>query len=504
MQAGRRNSSYEPEHTQPRVVVIGAGIGGLSAALDLSTRGYQVTLLEQHDSVGGKMHQNTVAARQIDAGPTVFTMRHVFDQLLARAGYLLEDLVDLTRADLLARHFWKDGSALDLFSSIDRTVAAISNFASPSEARKYVHFAQKSEAIFTALDQSFMQRERPGPIQMAGNAGWQHLVHILGSPPFVSLWRALGRSFDDPRLRQLFARYSTYCGSSPFKAPATLMLIAHAERSGVWMLHQGMQALANALAEVAKGHGCDIRLSTQVQQIICNHNTVNGVLLNDGTSVKADAVIFNGELSAMASGHLGESVSSAVNYRNARSLSALTLSTVANVNFPQLAYHNVFFGHDYADEFDALFRRAAICNDPTIYVCAQDRINGAAITEPERLFCLMNAPAKPMSEVEVKAGVIVLKQTLADHGVRWQEENTEATIESPNTFNELCPASNGALYGQPTHGWTSSFKRCGSRTAIKGLYVAGGGVHPGAGVPMVSLSGQLAAASVCADYKASI
>ena len=500
MQAGPHRVSVKSSPTKPRVVVIGAGIGGLSAALDLSTRGCHVTLLEQHDSVGGKMHQHTIAGRQIDAGPTVFTMRYVFDQLLSRAGYRLEDLVDLTRTDLLARHFWKDGTALDLFSEIDRTAAAISDFASPSEARKYVRFAQKSEAVFNALNHSFMQRERPGPLQMAAGAGCYNLLNILRSPPFISLWNALGRSFDDPRLRQLFARYSTYCGSSPFKAPATLMLIAHAERSGVWMLQQGMQALAKALADVAERNSCDINLSTTVQQITCNDDAISGVLLSDDRWIAADAVIYNGELAALANGNLGKPASTAIRYKTARSLSALTLSTVATVDFPNLAYHNVFFGDDYADEFDALFNHSAICNDPTIYVCAQDRDNSVATASAERLFCLMNAPAQTMSETEVNAGAEKLKQTLANHGLQWHEQADGPVIETPDTFNALCPGSNGALYGQPTHGWTGSFKRCGSRTAIKGLYVAGGGVHPGAGVPMVSLSGQLAAASVCADY----
>ena len=484
------------------VVVIGAGIGGLSAAIDLCSRGLQVTLLEQHAQVGGKMHQSTIGGLCIDSGPTVFTMRHVFDQLLARAQMHLEDIVDLVPTDLLARHFWKDGSRLDLYTDIEKTVAEISALCGESEARSYRRFAVKSAGVYQALDHSFMQAQRPGPLQMARRAGGKSLLTIVRSPPFLSLWRSLGFMFSDPRLRQLFARYSTYCGSSPFMAPATLMLIAHAERAGVWMLRGGMQSLAEALSGVALRHGCDVRLRSRVDELLCNSGAVTGVRLADGQQINADAVIFNGDPAALAQGAFGPQVSGAVKVRAAQSLSAVTLATVAGVNSGiDLAYHNVFFGDNYRDEFDAIFKRGEVCNAPTIYVCAQDRLAVAPRKQArrdERLFCLMNAPAGYMSQSLVDQYAQRIVTTLNNHGLHWQG-SSHSVIESPNTFEALCPRSGGALYGQPTHGWSGSFKRSGSATTIRNLYLAGGGVHPGAGVPMVSLSGQLAAEQLCND-----
>lgn len=482
------------------IIVIGAGIGGLSAAIDLCSRGYQVTLLEQHAQVGGKMHQSTIAGQRIDSGPTVFTMRHVFDQLLARVQTQLEDIVDLVPADLLARHFWKDGSRLDLYADIEKTVAEVHSLCGATEARKYRRFAIKSEAVYRALDDSFMQSQRPGPFQMARKAGGKNLLTIVRSPPFLSLWRSLGFMFSDARLRQLFARYSTYCGSSPFMAPATLMLIAHAERAGVWMLRDGMQSLAQALSDVAVRHGCEVCLRSRVDELLCKSGVITGVRLSDGLQINADAVIFNGDPAALARGLLGPQASGAVKVSTAPSLSAVTLATVAAVkNGFDLAYHNVFFGDNYRDEFDAIFKRGEVCVDPTIYVCAQDRLATKQVERDERLFCLMTAPAGHMSPSAVDNYGRRIVSTLNDHGFHWHCNTGNTVIESPNTFEALCPGSGGALYGQPTHGWSGSFKRSGSATKIRNLYLAGGGVHPGAGVPMVSLSGQLAAEQLCND-----
>lgn len=489
------------KQAKPNIVVIGAGIGGLSAAVDLSCQGAVVTLLESHNDVGGKMHQTRINDTPIDTGPTVFTMRAVFDQLFLRAGTTLEERVGLSKLDQLARHFWHDGSTLDLFSDVEKTCHAIENLTNSKEAGKYRAFAKKSEAVFNALDDSFMKRERPGVMQLGTQAGLINLCRILSSPPFISLWQSMCLSFNDARLRQLFARYSTYCGSSPFEAPATLMLIAHAERAGVWVIKDGMQSLAYALADLAKEHDCDIRLNTTAQRIDCTSGTVSGVTLADGTFVKADAVIYNGEVNALQNGWLGQAVRNAVPMRKANSLSAITLSCLAQVRESQLCFHNVFFGKDYQAEFDAIFKNQAITSDPTIYVCASDQHNIQSTAPPtkQRLFCLMNAPAKTFDNNQISEETNKLLNTLASHGLHIQSELDEQVIATPNTFEQRFPGSDGALYGAPTHGWLGSFSRNGSRSSVPGLYLAGGGVHPGAGVPMVSLSGQLAARSLLND-----
>jgi len=488
---------------RPRVVVIGAGMGGLAAALELASAGAAVTVLERHGVPGGKMREVRVGGTGIDSGPTVFTMRRVFDELFAAAGQRLDDHVQLDAADLLARHAWLDGSRLDLYADVERSAAAIGELAGAAEAEAYRRFARHSRRVFETLDEPFMRAERPGVFGLTRKLGLRRLPDLLAINAFRSLWAELGRHFTDPRLRQLFGRYSTYCGSSPFRAPATLMLIAHAESAGVWVVRGGMQRLAEALAGTAEGAGAELRYGCHVSRLLTGGDgRAAGVELDGGECVAADVVVFNGDAAALAGGLLGDEARGAVPGRVAppASLSALTLSARARASGFPLAYHTVFFGDDYPDEFDSIFARRAMTKTPTVYVCAQDRAPGARPGDgEERIFCLANAAPGDMDAATVARYRDRLLATLERHGLALEPAHDAMLTTAPPDFGALFPATGGALYGRPTHGWRSSFLRPGSRSRLRGLYLAGGSVHPGPGVPMAALSGRLAAASVRAD-----
>ncbi|MDJ0741240.1 MAG: phytoene desaturase family protein [Gammaproteobacteria bacterium] len=482
-------------------VVIGAGIGGLAAAIDLAASGVRVTLLERQATPGGKMREHRVGDIRVDAGPTVFTMRWVFDELFASAGTSLAAQVELHAADVLARHSWLDGSRLDLYADLQRSVDAIAAFAGPREAQAYRRFAAASERMFTTLDHSFMRRERPGPLALTSSLGIGGLPRLFATKPFTSLWHELGRIFADPRLRQLFGRYATYCGSSPFAAPATLMLIAHAERAGVWFIDGGMFRLAQAMAGIASGLGVDIRYRADVERIMTTAGRAVGVRLADGEQIDADAVVFNGDVAALGAGLLGDAARSAIPRRRGepRSLSAITWSLAARTQGFPLHHHNVFFGGDYADEFASIFERRRITAEPTVYVCAKARGDDVAMAGTEPLLLLVNAPPRPFDAAETAAVERRTFDLLRRHGLDIEPDPAARVRTTPDDFAALSPGSNGAIYGWPTHGWSGSFRRPGSRSRIAGLYLAGGTVHPGPGVPMVALSGRLAAASVRDD-----
>lgn len=480
-------------------------MGGLAAAISLAARNVPVVLLERHARPGGKMRQLYVAGQGIDSGPTVFTMRWVFESLFARAGLALEDHLGLDKADLLARHSWQGSESLDLFATLDQSMQAISEFASDTDADNYKRFARKTEAVFNTLDESFMRAQRPNPVTLSLKGGLRGMIDMANTQPFVSLWDSLSREFNDPRLRQLFARYATYCGSSPFKAPATLMLIAHVEKAGVWMVQGGMQALARTLADTFVSMGGDIRFDSGVSRVEVSDNRIAGVHLDSGEFLPAQAVVFNGDTQALAKGLLGRAATGATSARAEPSLSAVTRCQYATTRGYQLAHHTVFFGNDYVDEFDSVFERGTLTDNPTVYVCAQDR-SGSADTkvadgQHERLFSLINAPARSMNESERLEAIQKMQDTLNSHGLEILDEQGKTIITDPSQFGRLFPASDGALYGRPTHGWMGSFKRPGSKSRLNGLYLCGGSVHPGAGVPMATLSGQLAADRLCHDWR---
>jgi 1-hydroxycarotenoid 3,4-desaturase len=502
-----------------RVLVVGAGVGGLSAAALLAHAGLDVTVLEQATGPGGKACTREVGPHRLDAGPTVLTMRWVFEQLFDALGMSLARELQLTQCEVLARHAWGPAAPdrLDLLADLEASVDAIAAFSTGAEAKRYRGFCEHAQALYQTLEASFITASRPdNPLSLAarvlrqGLPGMRGLSHLQ---PFQSLWQALGRHFHDPRLRQLFGRYATYCGSSPFSAPATLMLVAHVEREAVWQVEGGLHRLAQALAGAATRGGATLRYGTAVREIRLTQGRASGVVLADGEVLQADAVLFNGDADALAQGLLGSPVQAALGVRPLapaqRSLSAVTWHQVATPSGFALSHHNVFFCDPAADgyrrEFDAL-QQGALPPSPTVYLCAQDRsaaLEPETPAGPERLMLLVNAPARadtrPPDEEELRRCEQQTTQQLARMGLVLQPGPWPVHRTTPAQFAAAYPGSAGALYGQASHGWQASFQRPTQRSAVPGLYLAGGTAHPGPGLPMASLSGQLAARLMLAD-----
>ena len=491
-----------------RIVVVGAGVGGLVAALLLAARGHAVTLVEAGDAPGGKMRALPVDGVAIDGGPTVFTMRWVFDDILDAAGLSLDRLVTLRPLAVLARHAWRGHPArLDLHADLARSADAIAAFASPAEGRRFLAFAAEARRVYRHLEGPHIRSGRPNVVQMTRDLGPAGLRALTALGPFATLWRTLGRHFHDPRLRQLFARYATYCGASPWAAPATLMLVAHVEQAGVWSIDGGMARLAQALADAAARRGAVLRLGTAVDRIEVAHGRVAGVRLAGGERLAADAVVFNGDPGALALGLLGDAAQRAVGAapaRAARSLSAVTWALRARTDGFALARHNVFFDDDYASEFDDVFRRRRLPRRGTLYLCAQDRSHEAdgAPPGPERLLALINAPADgdrgAIDPEELRRCERHCRALTAACGLELTLQEGSVVRRTPQDFHRLFPGSGGALYGPATHGWMALFRRSGAATALPGLFLAGGAVHPGPGVPMAAMSGRLAAETLTA------
>jgi 1-hydroxycarotenoid 3,4-desaturase len=489
-----------------RVAVVGAGIGGLVGALLLAARGFDVTLLESASAPGGKMREVEVAGARIDAGPTVLTMRWVFEEIFDEVGASFSDRVSLDRLPILARHAWSDGGRLDLHADFERSVEAIGDFAGRAEADGFRAFSARARAIYQTLETPFLRGSRPSPLSLAARVGAARLPELWRISPFTTLMGALGAHFRDPRLRQLFGRYATYCGSSPYLAPATLMLIAHVEQAGVWRVEGGMHRLAAALADLAEARGVAIRFGRRVARILVEGGRASGVETEDGERFAADAVLFNGDAAALASGALGPEAARAIRGASAPpdSLSALTFSLVARADGFDLSHHTVFFSNDYRAEFDELLVERRLPREPTIYICAQDRdCRSAPPRGAERLFCLVNAPAVggtgKLSEGETEACRRATFQRLERLGLSLTIDPRAISRTGPDEFAAMFPATQGALYGPASHGWRASFARSDSRTRLPGLHLAGGSVHPGPGAPMAALSGRLAAAGVTAD-----
>ena len=491
-----------------RIVIIGAGIGGLTSAALLAARGHEVTLVEKERWVGGKARHVVVDGQRVAAGPTVFTMRDVFEGLFHACGARLDDFINARQAGIIARHAWDDSGHLDLFADPLRSEEAIGDFAGARAAEGYRSFRREARRIYEVLDEPFLRGDKSTtPLPMMWRIGLLNIGDMLAMRPFDNLWKALGGHFVDPRLRQLYGRYATYCGSDPFRSPATLMLIAHTEARGVWLIDGGIAALAQGIGELAQRKGARIRMSEPVSHVLSQNGRVSGVRLASGEMLPADIVISNGDPAALAEGRFGAEAASSVPSMPAarRSLSALVWFAHARTSGFDLTHHNVFFSRDYAREFDQI-RAGSPPSEPTVYLCAQDR--GANDTgeghdgSRERIQIIVNAPANGDTHAyppeETERCTRQMRATLERCGLEL-EDPMPHELASPASWERLFPQTGGALYGRASHGWAASFLRQGPRTRMKGLYCAGGATHPAAGVPMAALSGLLAARTIASD-----
>jgi 1-hydroxycarotenoid 3,4-desaturase len=492
-----------------RVIVVGAGAGGLAAALDLQSRGYAVSLLERAAAVGGKARALPSPAGPIDAGPTVVTMRPVFEALFERAGARLEERVPLERAEVLARHAWPSGARLDLFADAERSVEAVRAAFGAGEAAGLERFMAHTRTLLELTESRFIDGQRPtllGALRAFGLSGLRDLTRIDSTRTLAS---ALTRFFKSPELRQLFGRYATYVGTSPYEAPGTLALVARVEMLGVWRCPLGLRRLLEAERDLFVERGGDLRLGCGVRDVLTADGAVTGVALDDGRVLPAAGVVLNADAASIAAGHLGRAVVRAVEAPRPRSLSARVWTLAARAEGFPLTHHTVLFGADYAEEMGALARGTEAA-DATLYVCAQDRpateVTQAPTSGLDRFLILENAAAR---------GDVDAARSGESEGDPWRSRWTKrmaafglsltpaapGQVTTPTDFEALFPATGGALYGAASAGMWAPFKRASARTSVAGLYLCGGSAHPGAGVPMATLSGVRAAEALDADFR---
>ncbi|MEY4696701.1 MAG: phytoene desaturase [Pseudomonadota bacterium] len=484
-------------------VVIGAGMGGLAAAIRLAAAGLAVTLIEAQDGPGGKARCLPSLAGPVDAGPTVLTLRGTFDALFALNGERMEDHLRLIPQPVLARHWWPDGGRLDLMPDRGANIDAITAFAGTREGAAFARFDALARDLFAAFEAPMMQAARPDKATVARIALrqprlWPALI------PGVSLTRLLRSQFRDPRLVQLFGRYATYVGGRPDQSPAVLALIWQAEAQGVWAVAGGMRALAQGLADLAERMGVVIQYGSRATRIRRQNSHVTGVELAGERPLPCSICVFNGDPAALAAGMLGNAAQEAVaaDVGQPRSLSALVWAFAAQsggVLADDLIHHNVFFSEAPKAEFGPI-GAGRMPEAPTLYLCAQDRAEAAPQTGAERFEIILNAPAglPPHPEDTARCRSRTFDR-LTRFGLTFDPEPGAESLTTPAMLARLFPGSQGAIYGRSPEAALAAFRRPLARTGLPGLYLAGGGAHPGAGVPMAALSGRHAAEAIIAD-----
>lgn len=489
---------------QRHVVIIGAGIGGLSAAIRLALAGWRVSVYEKNPQVGGKMGELAADGFRWDLGPSVITMRHVFESLFAAAGRSLDDYLDLRPVNPLTRYFYPDGTELDAsadLTAMAQRIAALDE----RDVEGYLSYLAHAARIHRITGKVFIYDRPPRPQSFAKVP----LQDWLKADPLRTMQQAIEAHVRTPHLRQLLGRFATYVGGSPFEAPATLNVIAHVELTGgVWYPKGGIYAIARAFERLARELGVAIHTECGVQRIDITDGRATGVTLASGDQIAADAVVSNLDVTTVYERLLPDSP--AVQRRLTRlrayepSCSGFVLLLGVEGRAEALAHHNIFFSADYRREFDAIFKQQVAPRDPTIYVAVTSK------TDPEHAppgcenwFVLVNAP--PLSdrfdwEANASSYRDHILERLASFGVDVRQRIAYERVLTPVDLAAMTGAHRGALYGPSANSKWTAFRRPHNRCAdVRGLYFAGGTTHPGGGVPMVTLSGKVAAELVVED-----
>ena len=488
--------------TEP-VLVIGGGIGGLSAAIHLAARGQRVRVLEQNPRVGGKMSEIRADGFRFDTGPSVLTLRHVFEDLFASTGRRLEDYLTLVPLEPLTRYFYPDGSRLDASRDLPAFLEAI-NALEPRDIEGYLAFLRYAARIYRITSEAFIYGPPPGLHSFTKVSP----LDYLKADPFRSMDAGIRAYVRSPYLRQLLGRFATYVGASPYLAPATLNVIAHVELSGgIWYPRGGIYAVARAYERLARELGVEIRTGTAVSRITLADGHVKGVLA-EGEFIPASHIIANVDVSTVHGTLLAHVpglrwVARRLGKRGL-SCSGFVLLLGVDGTYPELAHHNIFFSSDYRAEFNELFAQGLPPHDPTIYVAITSKSDpGHAPTGKENWFVLVNVPAdNPNWDWGTRAEAYreLVLDRLARYGYDLHQRLAYTRTLTPLDIESRTGAQRGALYGTSSNRRMAAFLRPHNRARDpRGLYFAGGTTHPGGGVPMVTLSGKLAAQMVLED-----
>ncbi|MDT4985930.1 MAG: hypothetical protein QOI74_24 [Micromonosporaceae bacterium] len=489
-------------------MVIGAGVGGLATALRLAAVGHRVTVYERCGDVGGKLGRYTrttdAGTFRFDTGPSLLTLPHLVSDLFAAAGGAVGDHLDPVELDPIIRHRFADGTVLDSCADQREFGERISATIGERSAQEWRRLWKRAGRVWEASWRHVLTTPA------RSTAGLSKLAWRFGDLRAIGpgqTMRGVGRRYlSDPRMRMLFERYATYAGADPRRAPAALLAIPYAElRYGGWYLRGGLGTLADALLARCDALGVRVHLDAPVAAIDAGGGRVTGVRLADGTSVRADIVVANTDALTVYRDLLPDRRRAA--RLRERSLAGFVMLLGVRGRTPGLAHHTVLFGRDPDAEFDQIFGRpgrgvvARPATEPAILVTVADD----ATVRPdghEAWFVLVNAPPQGDDAAGVNWTPAVVDRyadrildILAARGVRVRDRILFRDVRTPADLQQTTGSPGGAIYGTPAHGLTG-LRRPGNQGPVRGLFLVGGSVHPGGGLPMVMLSASIVATQI--------
>lgn len=476
------------------IKIIGAGLGGLAISCLLAKKGHNVTVLEKNKSAGGKINEVQSDGFRFDTGPSLLTMPFVLEKLFEFCGEELSNHLNVKAVDPICRYYFPSGSEFDCFQDSGVNIAQIQQFA-PEDVRAYRAFQDYSEQLYKKTKEAFLFN----PLYGLSDLNSLNLGDFFKIDAFKTVSERIDQMFESDELRKFFKRFTTYNGSSPFQAPATLNVIPHVELAmGGFYIDGGMYSLVEALSELAKQLGVDIHYDTEVSRISTSKGRVTGVIDGSGRHHTTDLVVSNADAAETYLRFLKRNELSAWKQNKIKylepSCSGFVLLLGVDKKYENLHHHNIFFSNNYQREFHQIFEEKVMPEDPTVYIANTSHTNPAHAPEGgSNLFILVNAPYLSdqydweQQETPYRNKII---RKLQERGLTELEDHIVFSKSiTPRDFYHKYRSNRGSIYGTSSNNKLAAFMRPRNKCrSIKGLYLVGGSTHPGGGIPMVTLS----------------
>ena len=478
-----------------KAIVIGAGIGGLATALRLKAKNYDVAVFEANNYPGGKLHAKNIDGFRFDLGPSLFTMPHFVDELFQLHAKNPREYFNYTRKEVICNYFWDDGTTFS--ANADKTLFA-------QEASEL--FEESETAITQYLESSKKKYDLTAPLFLEKSL---HKTKTYFSKKTVQAIFQLGQldinstlhqtnkaSFSNEKLIQLFNRFATYNGSSPYLTPGIMSMIPHLEMDfGTFFPKGGMHQITMSLYKLAKEVGIQFNFEEAVEEILVDSGRVKGIKSIKET-YEADLVVSNMDIYPTFRKLLKNQKQPEKTLKQERSSSALIFYWGISKTFPELDLHNILFSNNYPEEFKHIFQKKELYNDPTVY------INITSKEEPsdapkghENWFVMINAPGnhgQDWEKLKEESRKNIIQKINSCLKTDIEEHIVSEFILDPVGIENSTSSHKGALYGAASNSRFAAFLRHPNfSNNIKGLYFCGGSVHPGGGIPLCLLSAKI-------------
>ena len=491
------------------IVVIGAGIGGMSAAARLAKAGHEVTIYENSDRSGGKCRTEWFGDYAFDTGPSLLTLPAVYRDLFLKTGKRIEHVLNIKPVDPAFNYHFSDGSSV-LFPNLSNpnTYNEIEKSYGLVASNQWKELIDRAERMWEVSREPFIESELNSIFSLLKRKNL--LRDIKEIAPFTSLRKLSEKLKLDPHLQMIVDRYATYTGSDPRSAPAVLLTIAFVESTfGAWHIEGGVGQLSTALEQRCSDLGVKFKFNTLVSQILVNNNHATGIKTSDGKEFKADLVVANSDAEYIYNKLLANNVNAARSERRklkfaTKSLSGFSLLLGLDNSKGKavpIDHHNVYFPNNYDAEFDDVFTKQIPVQDPTIYICAPKDPHMTKGENKEAWFVLVNAPRHQVGGgwdwleggAEYAQKII---QKLDDLGLNVSSRLDFMKYRTPADLENYAMAPGGSIYGSSSNSAASAFLRTKNRSKIKGLFCVGGSSHPGGGLPLVGISAEIVANAI--------